>query len=45
MRSIARVATLTLALTWTALWCQPSLAQPPSDQASKIQFSYTLPRV
>ena len=44
MTSIARVAILTLALTWTALWCQPSFAQPPSDQASKIQFSYIPPK-
>ena len=44
MTSIARVAILTLALTWTALWCQPSFAQPPSDQSSKIQFSYIPPK-
>ena len=44
MTSIARVAILTLALTWTALWCQPSSAQPPSDQSSKIHFSYIPPK-
>ncbi len=45
MKSIVRVATLAFALAWTAVLCQPTSAQAPSDLInSKIEFSYIPPK-